>query len=109
MTRPGATGRPRRESAERPSARSADRGGVRGGGVPLPAIDRGGNRAAIRAAGPWEERPAAKPDGDFAPSGRGAGGGALFPRAGTVDAGRLGRKTGRGFHDYRGGAERASA
>ncbi len=26
-----------------------------------------------------------------------------------VDAGRLGRKTGRGFHDYRGGAEAASA
>ena len=94
---------------ERPSARSADRGGMRGGGAPLPAIDGGGNRAAIRAAGPWEERPAAKPDGDFAPSGRGTGGGALFPRAGTVDAGRLGRKTGRGFHDYRGGAEAASA
>ena len=53
-----------------------------GEGVPpLPAKDGGGNRAAIRAAGPWEERPAAKPDGDLAPSGRGAEGGALFPRA----------------------------
>ena len=43
---------------------------MRGGGGPLPAKDGGGNRAAIRAAGPWEERPAAKPGGDLAPSGQ---------------------------------------
>ena len=70
------------KSGEPSSARSADRGGVRGGGVvPLPANDGGGNRAAIRAAGPWEGRSARKPDGDSASSGRGAEGGALFPRA----------------------------
>ena len=73
--------RPVRKSGERPSARSADRGGVRGGGAPLPAKDGGGNRVAIRAASPGEERPAAETDGDFLPSGRGAEGGALFPRA----------------------------
>ena len=72
---------PWRKSGDPPSARGADRGGVRGGGGPLPAIDGGGNRAAIRAAGPWEERPAAKRNADLAPSRRGVDGGALFPRA----------------------------
>ena len=71
---------PWRKSGEPPSARSVDRGGVRGGGVPLPAIVGGANRAAIRAAGPREERPARKPDRDSAPFGRGAEGGALLPR-----------------------------
>ena len=70
-----------RKSGKPPSARSADRGGVRGGGGPLPAIDGGGNRAAIRAAGPWEERPAGKRNADLAPLRRGVDGGALFPRA----------------------------
>ncbi len=80
---------PWRKSGEPPSARSADRGGVRGGGGPLPAIDGGGNRAAIRAAGPWEERPAAKRNADLAPSRRGVDGGALFPRAVSATGQRL--------------------
>lgn len=41
-----------RESGERSSAPSADRRGVRGGSVPLPAKSGGGNRAGIRAACP---------------------------------------------------------
>jgi len=66
-------------SAGRREAPTGEEGGA--GRGPLPAKDGGGNREAIRAAGPWEERPAANPNGGFGPSGGETEGGALFPRA----------------------------
>ena len=66
----------------------------RGGGAPLPVIDGGGNRGAIRAAVPGEERPAAMPDGDCPPRSRNGGRGAFSTGGWGQWGDRLGRRSG---------------